>query len=138
MKSRTGKAISIPAGLGLSLIVSITITAIITGIFSVMLQNNTLIWKNIGYWIMAMLLLVSFVGGKTAINRIKSNKYLISVMSGILYWTFLLCITALFFGGQYSSVYETAILIIAGSMTASLLHLPSKPHLTKKYKSSYR
>ncbi len=138
MKTRAGKTVSIPAGLGLSLIISIITTAIIIGIISIMLDNNSIQWESIGYWIMAMLLLVSFEGGKVAIISIKSNKYLLSFMSGLLYWAFLLCITALFFGGQYSAVLETALLILAGSMTASLMQLPNKKRLTRNHKHYYR
>ena len=138
MKIRTGKAASIPAGLGISLSVNMMLTAIMIAILTVLLSKNTIAWENTGYWIMGTLLLSSFLGGKAAIAAIKTQRYLISLMSGLLYWMMLICITALFFGGQYSSVLETGALILAGSVTSALLHYPRKSLSQQKQKYSYR
>ena len=138
MKTKTGKATSVPRGLGLSLAMNIIITAAVAAIIAVLLSRKIIPWENTGYWIMGMLLTASFIGGKIAISAIKSQRYLVSIMSGALYWMFLLCITALFFGGHYSSVLETGALILSGSIAAGLLNYPKKPTALRKRKYSYR
>lgn len=134
----TGKSFSVPAGLGLSLAVNIGITLIITGLLSHSIQRKTIEWETVGYWIMIMLLLSSFFGAKTAMATIKTQYLLISFMSGVLYWFFLLCITALFFGGNYHSVFETAALITAGSIAAVLIRAPKKKISSGKKRGVYR
>ena len=129
---RSGKATSIPAGLGMSLGVNVCISAISMGLIAYLLHQEKITWEATGYWIMVTLLISSFVGAKTAINAIKTQYLMIAAMSGLIYWLFLLCITALFFGGNYSSVYETAGLIAAGSICAVLLRLPKSQTITKK------
>lgn len=138
MKALTGKACSVPAGLGLSLTVNVLITAISVAVMAAMLSRNTVSWENTGYYIMLMLLIASFAGGKTAIAAIKHQRYLVSLMSGILYWMFLMCLTALLWGGQYSSVTETGALIIAGSTAAALLSRHRKQRNAQIRRYSYR
>lgn len=138
MKMKSGRAASVPAGLGMSLMATIIITASATALIAIMLSRKTIEWANIGYWIMTVLLLASFLGGKVAINAIKTQKYLVSLMSGILYWMFLLCITALLFGGHYNSVLETGLLIVAGSTAAALLQFPQRVHRMQTKHRSYR
>lgn len=135
---KTGKAMSVPAGLGLSLVVNVSITSMAVAIITILLNYNSITWENTGYWIMGMLLISSYFGGKVAINSIKTQVYIVSLMSGILYWMFMLCITALFFGGQYNSIFETGVLIIAGSISAALLHLPKKRNSIQRSRHSHR
>ena len=132
------KATSIPAGLGLSLAINTAITTIMIILIAVMVDHGTITWESVGYWIMSMLLISSFIGAKTAIHSIKTQYLLIAAMSGVLYWTVLLCVTALFFGGKYGSVMETAALIVAGSITAALIKLPAKRSFSPKKQYTYR
>ena len=134
---KSGKAHSVPAGLVLSLGVNIAITATAIAIIAVMLKQNRILWDRTGYWIMTTLFIASFSGAKTAINSIKTQKYIVALMSGILYWFFLLSLTAILFGGHYSSVLETAALIISGSLTAALIHHPQKYTVTPKRRYSH-
>lgn len=138
MKTRMGKTASIPMGLGLSLAAAATITFLSTFAISILLDRRSIDWANVGYWIMLVLLLAPFVGGKIAINTIKTQRILISLMSGVLYWMFLLCITALLFGGDYSSIWETGALIAAGSLTAALLRFPQIRYSSRQKRGIYR
>lgn len=138
MKLKTGKSVSIPKGLGLSLAGNVIITAITITILASLLNNTVITWEETGYWIMGMLLVASFVGSKLAIMTIKTQRYLIGLMSGILFWAFLLCITALFFGGQYCSIPETGVLIISGSITAALIQFPKNRIFRSNTHHSYR
>ena len=122
----TGRVTSVPAGLALSGAVSLGITLALTAILANLLNMEQLTWEQAGYWIMAMLFLAAFAGGKTAVCAIRRQRIAVSAMSGLLYWSALLAVTALFFGGNYEAVPQTALLIIAGSGCAAMVSLPQK------------
>lgn len=134
----SGKAVSVPKGLGLSLAVNIALTAALCMITASLVALNKIEWYRVGYCIMFMLLFVSYIGAKTAISAIKTQFFMIALMSGILYWLFLLSVTALFFGGNYSSIPETAALIAAGSISAALLRRSKRTTIPRKRRNTYR
>ena len=122
--NHTGKARSIPMGLAFSLTVSLMITFMISAIIAASLNTEKITWSEAGYWILGMLLTAAFIGGKCAYAVIKRQRLAVSIMSGVVYWSILLCITALFFGGDYGALWETAGIIAAGSCTSALICLP--------------
>lgn len=129
---RNGKASSIPAGMAISSLFSIITTMIICAVIAYLLDQEKISWEETGYIIMIELLITSFCTAKIAANAIKRQVFLVSVMSGILYWGLLLCITGLFFGGKYSAVPETALLILAGSVTGALLSISKSSRTTRR------
>lgn len=122
----TGKSMSVPGGLALSGSISLSITLLLSALLAKLLDSQRLSWEQAGYWIMAMLFVAAFTGAKSAIATIKRPRLAVSAMSGVLYWGLLLCITALFFGGNFNAVPETALIIIAGSGCAAMVSLPQK------------
>ena len=138
MKTKQGRALSVPMGLGMSLILTATLTITATGIIAHLINHEMIKWAQVGFWIMTILFTTSFMGGKVAIHAIKTQRFLVSFMSGALYWMFLLCITALLFGGNYGSIWETGALIIAGSITAALIHLPQTNKIGVRTRRKYR
>lgn len=130
--TNTGKSLSFPRGMTVSGITSMSITILASVIIAQMLDSGQITWEQSGYWIMGMLLLSAFLGAKAAIVTIKRQKLAVSMMSGILYWGIMLCVTALFFGGNYDAVLETAALIIAGSGCAAMVSLPQKRSRRKR------
>ena len=122
----TGKAVSIFKGMMIAGTVSITTTIMLTATIANYLNKEKITWEEAGYWIMLMLFLSAFSGGKCAYATIKRQKIAVSLMSGFLYWGILLCCTALFFGGNYDALLETSGIIVAGCLTAALL-FPSFP-----------
>lgn len=133
-----GKAKSIPVGMSISAIVSLSVTLLSSFVIAYFLNNERMSWEQAGYWIMGMLFSAAFLGGKSANVAIKHQKILISLMSGVLYWGLLLCLTALFFGGDYCGLGETAVLILAGSGSAALLSMSARNNRTPKTKYRYR
>lgn len=130
--TNTGKSLSFPGGMTVSGITSMSITILASVIIAQMLDSGQITWEQSGYWIMGMLLLSAFLGAKAAIVTIKRQKLAVSMMSGILYWGIMICVTALFFGGNYDAVLETAALIIAGSGCAAMVSLPQKRSRRKR------
>ena len=134
----TGKAKSIPCGMAISAVISIGMTILCSGAIAYFLDTEKMTWETAGYWIMFLLLGASFIGGKSAITAVKRQRMLISLMSGVVYWGVLLCITALFFGGKYEGVWVTAGLIAAGCAIAGMLTMPEKQKQGKKARRGYR
>lgn len=134
---RTGKANSIPGGLAIAAFVSMILTFVLSAAIAFSINIEKITWIQAGYWIMVMLFLSSFVGGKCAFASVKRQRIAISIMSGVLYWGLLLCITALFFGGNFSAVWQTAGIIGAGSGTAALISVPYGKKKSKKPGRSY-
>lgn len=64
---------------------------------------------------MVLLIVSSFAGAMISFGRIKRQRMLVCIVSGVIYFAILMSITALFFGGQYSAVGTTALLVLAGS-----------------------
>ncbi len=119
----TGKAISMPMGLLVGSGVSMGITLAAAAVLAKLLDSERLAWENVGYGIEITLIAASFLGAMAAFRKVKRQRLVVCAISGVLYFSMLLAITALFFGGQYETVWLTAILILAGSGGAALLGL---------------
>lgn len=117
----TGRALSMPAGLFWGGAVSLVITIISAAILAKLLDAEILAWENVGYGVMALLLLSTVSGAVTAYSKIKRQRLITCLLSGVIYLGILMSITALFFGGQYDSVGVTAVLVLGGSCAAGLL-----------------
>lgn len=126
---------SVPGGLLTAGMISMGITVTISLIIANQLNTERITWEQAGYWIMGMLFLASFSGATSAYCTIKRQRLTVSVMSGTVYWVLLLCVTALFFGGNYEAVPETAAIIIAGSGCAAMVSLPQKGRRGRKRKT---
>lgn len=122
---RGRKAYSIPGGMAIAALVSMMVTILFSIVIAHFLNTEQITWSQAGYWIMGMLFVSAFAGGKSAVIAIKHQTIAVSMMSGVLYWGLLLCITALFFGGSFGSLWETAGIIGAGSGTAALITRPT-------------
>ena len=125
-KKNTGRALSFPAGLARSAIVSISISTLTSAILGWLIEAEMIAWEQVGYGIMVILFLSSFVGALTAASRIKRQKALACMLAGMVYFIILLLFTALFFGAQYHAVGVTALMIIAGNGCAVLWELREK------------
>ncbi|MDD5864063.1 MAG: TIGR04086 family membrane protein [Firmicutes bacterium] len=119
----TGKAMSIPGGLAVGALFSIGATLLLTAVLAKLVEGETVQQENIGYGVMVILTVSAFTGALVSFGRIKRQRLLVCGLSGLLYFVILMSMTALFFGGQYSSVGVTALLILLGSAVAALLGL---------------
>lgn len=122
----TGRAMSMPGGLAFGGFCSLVVTLIFAAILAKLIEAETLPETSIGYGVMALLLLASFVGALVSSGRIKRQRLLVCLASGLIYFLLLLSMTALFFGGQYSAVWQTALLVLCGSMLAAMMRLQEK------------
>lgn len=133
-RKANGRAASVPGGMAMAATASMILTVVLSVLIAYFLNQGKISWEQAGYWIMAMLFISAFVGGKLAYSAVKRQRLFISFMSGIIYWGLLLCITALFWGGNYGPIWETAGIIGAGCLTSALLKVGRS---RKKNKRAY-
>lgn len=131
----TGRASSMPGGLIFGAAVSITITVIAAALLAWLINREVVSQSSIGYGIIGLLLMSSFTGSMASFARIKRQRMLVCLAAGGIYFGILLACTALFFGGQYSGVGVTALVVAAGALSAALLGLRAgKGRKNKKIK----
>lgn len=122
----TGTASTIPSGLAAGALIAAALTIFGSLLTAKLIDQEIIAWKSCGYAVLMILLVSSWAGATVSSERIKRQRLLMCLASGGIYLTLLLIATALFFGGQYSGVGETALLIFCGSMLSSLLGLRGK------------
>lgn len=121
LKKTTGTALSIPAGLGLGVLVSITVTLLGVTVIAWLLSAERIEEGSIGYIAMGILSIAAILGCLTAVGKTKRLRLQISMLSGACYFLTLLAITALFFGGRYQAVGTTlAIIVVCCALVAFL------------------
>jgi len=120
-KINTGKAASMPGGLTLGAGVSVAVTLMLSAVIAKLVQAETLRQDQIGYAVMVLLLTASCLGAAIAQGRVKHQRVLVCMLTGLIYFLILICITALFFGGQYTGFGVTGLLILGGAGTAALM-----------------
>ena len=114
----TGTASGIPNGLMSGLISSLLTTTCGCVLSAWLLHTERISEDGIGYMSMLILLLSAFSGASVAWKRIHHRKLLVCMMAGALYYGTLLCITGLFFGGQFQGMGVTASAVLAGVLLA--------------------
>ena len=117
----TGTATTIPVGLGLGLVVSLGLTAVLSAASAWLILGGGLAEDSVGYCAMVILLASSAAGAATATGRIKRLRFQMGMVSGGLYFAALLAATAMYFGGFYDGVGVTALMILCGSLLVILL-----------------
>lgn len=132
--NHTGRATSIPKGLAISGALATTVTIIGSGIIATLINTQMITESNIGYAIMIMLIVTSYLCSLTAWIKIKHRRLLVCISAGCVYFAILMSITAMFFGGQYSSVWETALLVLCGCLLATMHEKKTKKR--KKYRKA--
>ena len=136
--NRTGITVSIMKGISIAVAISLIITIIFSIIIASYLHFERITWHEAGYWIIGMLYLSAFAGGKCAYAVIKRQRIALSLMTGFLFWGTLLCITALFFGGNLEAVWETAGIIAAGCGTSAMFPAFSEKNKRKRNRTTVK
>lgn len=126
MRKRTGRAVTMPVGLAWGAVANILGTLAGAVIAAKLMDAGTIKENTVGYAVLITLLLSSYIGSKVAVNKIKRQRVVVCVLSGLVYFLVLLSMTALLFGGQYEAVGVTGVLVAGGSMLAVVNGAPSK------------
>ena len=119
----TGRASSVPTGLGMGLGLSLGLTVLFSALTAWLWGGEVIDEGAVGYFAMLTLLLSSGAGAWLSWRRIRHRRLLVCGLSAVCYFLSLIGITALFFGGQYSAVGVTGLLILGGAGAVALLGL---------------
>lgn len=122
----TGRAVSMAAGLGIGAGFALIWSILGTMVTAKILDMQMIPESAIGYCTAIILATASFGAAMIAYGKIKRLRTAVCLASGGIYFLMLLCMTALIFGGQYTGVGVTALMILAGSGAAVLLGLNSR------------
>lgn len=122
-QSVRGNVGMIPRGIGLGLAASLICTFACIAIGASLLNAEIVGEKNEGYITVTTLLFSSIIGAVVSVRSIKEKRVPVCLLSGGAYLLSLLAITALFFGGVYDGVGESALVILAGALSVALLGL---------------
>ena len=120
-KMRKNTASSIPAGIGIGLLVSMVITLAGAALTAYFIHKETIPEEGMGYGILLTLLLSAAAGAWIAVKRIQRLRMQMCMLSGLCYYLTLLAMTALFFGGEYSGMGITALVVLGGCGTVTIL-----------------
>ena len=122
----TGRAVSVPVGLGWGLLTSVVITLSGCLLTAHLINREILSWEQSGYSVMAILLFSAWAGAAVTAGKIKRRKAMMCLGAGTSYFLLLMAMTALFFGGHYSGVGETGLMIFCGSTLGILTGIREK------------
>ena len=125
-RKSTGLAATIPGGVGLGTALSLVITVIGACVSAFLIHKEFVNENAVGYCSLVTLLLASGMGAVLAMNRTKRMRMQVCLLTGACYFLSLLCITALFFGGEYTGIGVTALSVLGGSGAVALMSIRQK------------
>lgn len=117
----TGRASSLPGGLAWGALVNMALTLIGSGVVAFLVDRETMPVNGIGYGAMVILVVSALSGAMMAWKKIKRLRLQVCLLSGGIYYMMLLGMTMLFFGGQFSGMGVTALMVACGSILAILV-----------------
>lgn len=120
-----------PMNLVIGLISSMGMTLLGSALIAKLVETERMGESKIGYCVMILLIAASALGAITAGKKGEMKPAAICLISGGVYYLGLISITALFLGGKYIGLGETALLVICGSTVALML-------MTRKGRKAHR
>lgn len=107
-------AVAAAAGIGLC------VTLCGAAVVAKLAETEILPEEKLGYGVMLVLLAASWTGGLLGKNKMKKQVLPVCLACGIGYFGLLILLTALFFGGEYSGVGASGLMILCGSILAAM------------------
>ena len=122
----------LPKGLGIGLAVSAITTVTGSAISAWLFHSEKIGEGSIGYVTLILLFLSAALGAFTSVRLINQKRLVICLSEGGIYLLFLLAMTALFFEGTYSGIWESALVIMAGVLSVALLSIKGNHSVKRK------
>lgn len=122
-QKQLSKKYTLPAGLGIGLLVSIGTTLVMSCVLSWLVHGEQLLESAANYGVLAILLISPAIGAAVAAALIKEKRLIVCMASAACYIILLLACTALFFGGQYQGIGVTVLVVLGGCVGIGLLGL---------------
>lgn len=131
-KKVTGRCASIQAALAMGTGCAMIWTVLGAALVAKLVDSETIQPEAIGYGSMGILLTASALGALAAYGKVKKNRAPVCFGVGGIYYLCLLAMTALFFGGQYTGMGVTAVMILLGCCAAMLPGLKGRGGASRK------
>lgn len=112
--------------------ISMAITVILAMVNAWMICSEKMPEKTIGYGVMLIILVSSYMGSLIACKMHGTNKLATTMITGGIYMAVLLVMGVLLFDGTLTAVGETSLLVLCGCVLAAMWS--SRRTKTKKYK----
>lgn len=122
----TGKAMSLPLGIGLGVMISVIVTLLGAVVLTYLISRESVTQEGIGLGCGIILVIASFLGDICACAGIKRRWLMVCAVCSAGYYLVLLAVTALFFGGQYQGMGVTALAVLIGTGIASAVGILRK------------
>jgi len=133
-KKATGKGISVPAAIGIGVLICIAISLAGAMIAGYLLTTESIAVSDIGWCVILISAAASFVGAMLAASAAKANRLPVCLGVGTGYVAALLGSTALFFGGQYQGVATMVITVLLACGAAGFLGWKGRKQAFRKKK----
>lgn len=117
------RPVSIPAGLAAGTLSALLWTLLGAAGVAKLVDSEVIAFERIGYGSMIVLLTASALGAFVAYQRIQKHRVPVCLGTGLAYFSCLAAMTALFFGGRFSGVWVTALMILLGTGATALAGL---------------
>lgn len=118
--NNSGKTMSMTGGLLAGGIWAVAVTLAGAMALAAALGKGMLDWSDAGIAIVGILLISSYVGTTVSVQKIRRRRFLVCIGACCVYFSALMLITGLFFGGKYEAVGVTLSVTCAGSICAML------------------
>ena len=132
-KIKPGHTGGMAAALTAGVISSLLATVFGAAIIAKLVDSEIIGESGTGYGVMIILVLAAYVGAALSYRRHKSQRLIVCMAEGAIYFGILICITALFFGGKYSGVGAKGMLVLCGS-TLGILPIFERNNRRKRKK----
>lgn len=120
-KKVMGKAGSVPKGLAIGTVAALLITILFAVGMTQLILAEKISEMAMGYGAMIVMPLASAVSALIATGVIKRRRMQICLLAGLAYFIVLGIINVVFFGGQFSGVAVSVLLILLGAFAVGLL-----------------
>ena len=134
-KKVRGRATPMLVGIGWGVVTAVAIAFLLVAVLVWLVLANKIDSEHLGYYIMGILLLSSFLGAMVSSQKIKRRWLLVSAVVGVIYYFFLLLMTAFVFGGHFRGVGVTGAMIMLGCVASGVLGIKMKGGHTKNYRA---
>lgn len=114
---------SIPVGIVLGLALAWLISIVGAGITALLISRETIPESAMGYGIVITLIVACFAGAFLSVSKIQRLRLQMTMLFGAVYYLSLLGANALFFGGQYSGMGVTALVVLGACATVAFIGL---------------
>lgn len=105
----------------IGVLISVTVMLIGVIVTSLLVANETVSSNTTSYWVMGISLVSSMIGSAVAIGIAKRQLAIVGISTSMAFMLILISLTAIFYGGQYSGVPATLLLILCGGISSVII-----------------